>query len=108
MDMTIRQGETLQIPIEADDVSAVSVLFQAAQDGVIYLEELENFEVVEGKATATIFIQDTNLPTGEYEYMLTIVYEDGSIDKLPDTTDCGDDCSLPLLIICEGDFIGVS
>lgn len=105
MDITIRQGETLQIPIEADDSSAVGVQFQAAQDGVVYIDETENF--VDGKAT--IKTDDTQLATGEYEYMLTVTYSDGVIDKLPDPGDCMDgDCELPKLIVCQGTFTGVS
>ena len=108
MDISIRQGETLQIPITADDTSAVSVRFQAAQDGVVYIDEEENFTIVDGKAVATISTQNTTLPVGEYEYMLTITYSDGVIDKLPDPQNCDGDCSLPALNICEGEFTGVS
>lgn len=105
MDITIRQGETLQIPIEADDLSAISVQFQVALDGVIYIDVTENF--VEGKAT--IFTNDTLLAIGEYEYMLTITYADGVIDKLPDPEECQTgDCELPKLIVCQGVFSGVS
>lgn len=110
MDITIRQGETLQIPIEADDTSAVSVQFQAALDGVVYIDETESFVIGnDGKATATIFTNDTLLETGDYEYMLTVTYTDGVIDILPDPDGCLDgDCELPKLIVCQGTFTGVS
>lgn len=105
MDITIRQGETLQLPIENDDESAISVQFQAALDNVIYIDETENF--VDGKAT--IITNDTNHPLGDYEYMLTVIYEDGVVDKLPDPANCvDDDCALPTLTICQGNLLGVS
>lgn len=108
MDITIRQGETLQIPIVADDTSAVSVQFQVAQEGIIYIDETEAFTIVDDKAEATIETNDTNLATGEYEYMLTITYSDGVVDKLPDVDSCDGDCALPKFIVCEGEFSGVS
>lgn len=104
MDIRIRQGETLQIPITADDDSAISVQFQVAQNGTIYIDETELF--VDGEAT--ISTDDTNHPTGEYEYMLTITYSDGVIDKLPDSDSCEEGCELPKLIICESITTGVS
>ena len=103
--ITIRQGETLQIPIEADDSTAVSVQFQVVKDGIIYLDVLENF--VDGKAT--IFTNDTLLEIGDYEYIVTITYEDGVVDILPDPTDCVDgDCDFPAFIVCKGAVIGIS
>ena len=101
----IRQGETLQIPIEADDSTAVSVQFQVVKDGIIYLDVTESF--VDGKAT--IFTNDTLLEIGDYEYIITITYSDGVVDILPDPDDCdGDDCEFPDFIVCKGKSIGVS
>ena len=103
--ITIRQGETLQIPIEADDSTAVSVQFQVVKDGIIYLDVLENF--VDGKAT--IFTNDTLLEIGTYEYIITVTYEDGVVDILPDPDECeGDDCDFPEFVVCKGVVIGIS
>lgn len=108
MDITIRQGETLQIPIVADDTSALSVQFQVASEGIVYIDEVETFTIVDDKAEATIETNATNLETGEYQYMLTITYSDGAIDKLPDPDNC-DGCDLPKFIVCEGELeVGVS
>lgn len=104
MDLTIRQGETLQIPIESSDVSAETVQFQAAKDGVIYIDETAQF--VNGKAT--IWTNNTDIQIGVYEWMLTVTYSDGLIDKLPDQNDCEeDDCKLPTLTVCKGDLTEV-
>ena len=103
--ISIRQGETLQLPIEADDSSAVSVQFQVVKDNIIYLDETENF--VDGKAT--IFSNDTLLEIDEYYYIVTIEYSDGAIDILPDPSDCdGEDCDFPAFIVCKGAVTGVS
>lgn len=108
--ITIRQGETLQIPITVDDTSAISVRFVAADStGIIIIDETEAFATNDGKATATIFTNDTLIEAGEYEYMLQINYTDNVIDILPDSSDCsGGDCALPKLIICESLLYGVS
>ena len=101
----IRQGETLQIPIEADDSTAVSVQFQVVKDGIIYLDVLEQF--VDG--LATIFTNDTILEIGDYEYIITITYEDGVVDILPDPANCGDgDCDFPTFTVCRGAVVGIS
>lgn len=110
MDITIRQGETLQIPVTINDPSADSVRFVAAnEDGLIILDITEQFTVSDNKATATISTDDTLLETGEYKYQLVVTYTDGIIDILPDPNECnGDDCELPKLIICESLLAGVS
>lgn len=99
MDITIRQGETLQIPIEADDNTAVSVRFQVFKGTTVYIDVTETF--VDGKAT--VFTNDTNIAIDEYQYMLTVTYSDGTIDILPDPEMCEDgDCTLPTFSVCQG------
>lgn len=102
-EISIRQGETLQLPIKADDDSAISVTFQVAKNGTIFIDETENFS--NGKAT--IITNDTNHAIGEYEYMLTVEYPDAT-DKLPDPEACEDgECDLPKFIICRSLVDGV-
>lgn len=104
MDITIRQGETLQLPIESTDLSAETAQFQAAKDGVVYIDATASF--INGKAT--IWSNDTDIEIGDYEWMLTVTYSDGVIDKLPDKGDCKEgDCELPLLKVCKGDLTEV-
>lgn len=108
MDIKIRQGETLQIPVTINDPSAESVRFVAAsQSGEVVLDITEQFTVTDNKATATIFTNDTLIPTGDYSYMLVVTYADEVVDILPDSSECsGDDCKLPLLIVCESLLAG--
>ena len=102
--MSIRRGETLQIPIEADDESAVSVRFLVTKNGVSYIDETEDF--VDGKAT--ISTDDTYIPIGDYEFSYTMTYSDGVIDILPDTDDCDGDCELPVFTVCKSNAEVVS
>lgn len=82
--ISIRQGETFEVGIRADDSSAVSVRFQVAKDDVIHIDETATF--LEKKAS--IRTNETDLPLGEYEYMITVVYSDGFIEMLPDPEKC--------------------
>lgn len=109
MDISIRQGETLQIPVVADDITATTVRFIATQEGVIVYDITEPFTVADTKANATIITNDTYIEIGEYEYMLVVEYSDGTVDILPDTEHCTDDnCELPKLVVCKGIPSGVS
>lgn len=102
MDISIRRGETLIMTVVADDATADTVNLMVADDeGNIIINETENFTTSEGVTSAEINTNDTDYPVGDYEYMLTVTYEDGTIEKLPDTSSCGDDCDLPLFKICE-------
>lgn len=100
--ITIRQGETLELEITADDNSADTVqLTVADQDGNVIISEIESFMTIGNKRIAVIRTDNTSHPVGEYKYMLTIVYADGFIEKLPDNSSCDDDCELPEFVICE-------
>lgn len=107
MDINIRQGETLEIAVTVDDLTADTVeLIVTDPNDVIIIDETENFATVDGKRVATITSNDTNYPVAEYEYMLVITYSDGFIQKLPDG-DC-EDCGLPVINICKSLGAGIS
>lgn len=108
-DLRIRQGETLEITVTSDELNATSVRFVARKgDATPIIDETELFTTVDGERVATISTNDTNHAVDEYEYMLTITYDDGFVDKLPDASQCDDDCDLPILAICEAIDLQVS
>lgn len=100
MQISIRQGETLELTIVVDDDTAetVQILVSNEADAII-LNETANFAIVEGKNTAVITTNDTNIAVGEHKYMLKVVYSDGAIEHLPNTLGC-DDCELPVFEVC--------
>lgn len=107
--IALRRGETLELTITADDLTADTILFTAANDDGIVISETANFSTVDGDRVATIKTDDTLIDVGEYSYMLTITYSDGVVDKLPDADSCEDDgCDLPTLTICEAIDLEVS
>lgn len=109
MDISTRQYETFQLPVEDDDMSAESVRILAqADNGDIVLDETSIFEVSGNKKVATIRSESIDFDVGEYKYQLVIYYEDNVIDIYPDTSACYGDCELPKFIVCESIPIGVS
>lgn len=108
MDLSIRQGETLSLTITVDDLTADTVRFLAENGDGDSIDETVNFSTVDGVRTASIETNDTNLPIGDYEYMLTVTYDGGIVEKLPDSNCDSEDCSLPTLTICEALDVGVS
>lgn len=94
--ITVRQGETFQLPVTIDDDSAESVALKVWSDS-----EIINVEEVFVSGEATI---DAGLITdeiGEYSYSITITYSDGAIDILPDVNNCSS-CEFPIFEICQG------
>jgi hypothetical protein len=105
MNISIRQGETLELTVTIDDLTASTVQLIVENDDGIIINETENFSTVSGKRVALIETNNTDHDLGEYEYMLVVTYSDGVIEKLPDVADC-EECSLPTLTICKS--LGVS
>lgn len=101
--LTVRIGENLQIPVQIDDISATTVQFKAwdSNDNIV-INEIESFTINGSIAEATINVLVTG-PEGTYSYLLIVTYSDGVIEKLPDLSECDEECGLPELVICEAD-----
>lgn len=97
--ITVRQGETFQLPITIDDESAETVQLKVWGDSEI-ISETESF--INGEATIDAGIIEDS--AGTYSYSITVTYSDDAIDILPDVADC-EDCSYPVFEICEGDGV---
>lgn len=96
-DFTIGQGETIRDTVTVEEEGAVSATF-IATDGTTNIIELE-VPFVDLEAVVTI--TDTVVPPGTYDYYYKIVWDDDSVDYLPDFSNCEGDCEFPKLIICE-------
>jgi hypothetical protein len=108
--ISIRQGETLELNIIIDDPHAVEVKLLVGDDDGTIIESVGMFATIDGETSATITVPaaQTNQDVGEYEYMLMITYDDGVIEKLPDGDCCDEDCGLPTFSICKSLSEGVS
>ena len=95
--ISVRQGETFQLPVEIDDTSAQDVQLLVWNDSNTIIDETVSF--ADGKVTI-----DAGLiaaPVGLYNYSVTITYSDGVVDILPDVNECTG-CEFPIFEVCEG------
>lgn len=96
-DIIIRQGETIRQTITVDEEGAVSATFVATDGVTNVIEELATFSGL----TADISVTDTVIPADSYDYYVSILWDDGSIDYLPDNSSCDEEvCEFPQLTIC--------
>lgn len=95
--ISVRQGETFQLPVEIDDTTAQTVQLLVWNDTLTIINETEAFE--DGKATIDAGIITSDV--GMYNYSVTITYSDNVVDILPDITDCTE-CEFPEFEVCEG------
>jgi hypothetical protein len=104
--LSVRKQATLPLTLIIDDGDdAISAKITISKDDVIYREVVA--AVATSQADLTLDTSDTDLPLGIYDYMITITYTGGVVEKLPETDGC-DDCELPTLEICEANDVEVS
>jgi hypothetical protein len=96
-DLTIGQGETIRDKVIVEEEGAVSVTFVATDGNVNVIEEVFTFDGLEADVT----IMDTIIPPDSYDYYYKIIWDDDSVDYLPDFSNCEGECVLPQLNICE-------
>ena len=96
-DMTIGQGETIRDTVTVEEDGAVSVTFVATDGNTNIIEEVFNFTDM----VANVVVTDTIVPFGTYQYYYKILWDDDSVDYVPDFSQCEDECELPELTICE-------
>lgn len=80
-----------------DEEGASTATITLSQEGVVKLTHTATFDGL--VADLTLSDEQTELPIGEYDYMVTLDYEDGTTEKYPDVSGCKD-CTLPTLTIC--------
>jgi hypothetical protein len=104
--MTVRWGATLPLTLTNDEEGATTATLTISKDDVEVLTKTASF--VDLEADLTLTAEETELTPDVYDYMITVVYDDGTIEKYPDTQGCTD-CELPTLEVCDtNDNVGVS
>lgn len=98
--ISVRIGETFQLPARTNDPSAASVTLKVWDDSGEKLTVTENF--VDGQATLDAGV--IALAIGTYKYLLTVTFSDGTIDKLPDAEECSGKCEVPEFEVCTGGY----
>lgn len=96
-DITLGQGQTIRDTITVDEEGAVSATFVATDGDTNLIEEVFSFDGL----VATVTVTDTIHPPGSYDYYYKILWDDDTVDYIPNLRDCEDECEFPQLIICE-------
>lgn len=96
--MTIRWGSTLPLTVTNDEDGASTATLTVSQDDTVVITKVASF--VDGEADLTLSAVQTQLTPGVYDFMIKVVYDDGTIEKYPDIEGCSD-CSLPTLEVCD-------
>lgn len=102
-DLTIGQGETIRQTVTVEEDGATSATLVVTDGTTDLITEVANFGAyteADG-ATADISTTDTVIPVGTYDMYIKIIWDDSTIDYIPDFSDCEDECTLPKLIVCE-------
>lgn len=88
-EIKVRYGESLTLPVDADDITAVSATLYVGLPGEIPVLIVPT-TLTDGVGTFELSPTDTELPLGSYKYQITVVDEAGNIAKYPDPDDCSD------------------
>lgn len=106
----IRYGESLTLPLDAGDVTAVTADIFIGKPGQAYILT-QNITLTDGTGTFTFSTVDTQIPLDTYYYQINITDGNGYVQKYPspeeDCVDC--DTEFPQFVVCEAlDEIEVS
>ena len=108
--ISIRYGESLTLPLDAGDASAVSADFYVGKPGEAYVLT-KNIALTDGAGVFQFTGSDTELPIDTYYYQINITDGAGNVEKYPSPEVSCDDCDegFPRFIVCEAlDEIEVS
>lgn len=108
--ISIRYGESVTLPIDTGDTTAVSADIYIGKPGQAYAIS-ESATLTDGKGTFVIAGVDTQIPLGTYYYQINVTDANGYVEKYPSPdTDCdGCDDDFPQFIVGEAlDAIEVS
>jgi len=97
--LSTRQRETLSIVWENDETGAdmATITITEKVTGALVLTKTVSF--VGLIADLSLTPVETDIPVSEYDYMITIIYLDGTVEKYPDVSGCSE-CTLPTFEVC--------
>lgn len=98
----IRYGESLTLPIDAGDTSAVTADIYIGKPGQVYVLT-KQAALTSGVGTFVFSTDDTKLPLDTYYYQINVIDEDGYVEKYPSPDETCDGCDgeFPKFIVSE-------
>lgn len=108
--ISIRYGESVTLPLQTGDTTAVSADIFIGKPGEVYVLT-KNITLTDGDGTFVFMPAETEIPLDTYYYQINVTDNEGNIEKYPspgtNCTDCETD--FPKFIVCEAlDEIEVS
>lgn len=99
----IRYGESLTLPLDTGDLTAVTANIFIGKPGEMYVLTQE-INLTDGAGTFEFSSSDTQIPLDTYYYQINVVGGDETIDKFP-APDKGcngcDDVDFPKFVVSE-------
>lgn len=108
--ISIRYGESLTLPLDTSDTTAVSADIYIGRPGEAYILT-QHITLTDGKGTFEFTPLETDLPLGTYYYQINVTDALGAVEKYPSPEEACDGCEndFPQFIVCEAlDVIEVS
>jgi hypothetical protein len=108
--ITIRYGESLTLPIDTGDLSAVSADIYIGKPGEVYVLT-KHASLVDGVGIFAFDTAETQIPLDTYYYQINVTDDQGYVEKYPSPEEGCNDCSgdFPKFIVSEAlDEIEVS
>lgn len=96
----IRYGETVTLPLDSGDTSAVSADLYIGKPGQVYVLT-KHISLTAGIGTFVLDSTDTDLPLGTYNYQINVTDGSGAIAKYPSPNSECADCGFPEFIVYE-------
>ena len=106
----IRYGESLTLPLDAGDITAVQADIFIGKPGEQYVLT-KNIALTDGKGVFEFDTTDTAIPLGTYYYQINVLDGEGSVEKYPSPEENCSSCEdeFPKFIVREAlDVIEVS
>ncbi len=108
--ISIRYGESVTLPLQTGDTTAVSADIFIGKPGEVYTIT-KHITLTSGDGTFVLTDTDTQIPLDTYYYQINITDDDGNVEKYPSPDQNCSDCEndFPKFIVCEAlDEIEVS
>ncbi len=89
--INIRYGETVTLPLDANDITATTATIYVGKPGEMPAIT-QTIDLDSGNGVFELTSDDTSVPLGEYKYQINVGNDSGQVEKYPNPDNC-DDCS---------------